>query len=66
MRLHEHRHEKDEGNVHFCEFAEKQFFRRFALPKAINVDKVTALVEKGILRITAAKVQQEKLIAHAA
>ena len=62
----EHRHEKDEGNIHFCEFAEKQLFRRFELPKAINVDKVTASVDKGILRVTAEKAQQEKLAARAA
>ena len=64
--ISEHRHEKDEGNVHFCEFAEKQFFRRFELPKAINVDKVTASIDKGILRVTAEKAQREKLAARAA
>lgn len=64
--ISEHRHETEKDNVHFCEFAEKQLFRRFELPKAINVDKVTASVDKGILRITAEKAQQEKLTARAA
>jgi len=53
-----HRHEKDEGSVHFCEFSEKQLFRRFDLPKAIDVDKVTAHLDKGILRVTAARAKE--------
>jgi HSP20 family molecular chaperone IbpA len=52
-----HHHEKDEGNVHFCEFSEKQLFRRFNLPKSIDADKVTAHVDKGILRIIAVKAE---------
>jgi HSP20 family molecular chaperone IbpA len=50
-----HRHEEDEGKWYFCEFAEKQIYRRFELPKIINVDKVTARLEKGILQVTAEK-----------
>lgn len=61
-----HRHEKDEGSVHFCEFGEKKLFRRFDLPEAIDVDKVTAQLDKGILRVTAAKAQQTKASASAA
>jgi HSP20 family protein len=55
-----HHHEKNEGDVYFCDFSEKQLFRRFDLPKAINVDKVTAHVDKGILRVTAAKAEAPK------
>jgi HSP20 family molecular chaperone IbpA len=51
-----HRHEESKGKVRFCEFAEKMF-RRFDLPEAINVDKVSATLDKGILQIVAAKAQ---------
>lgn len=53
-----HHHDAKDGNVHFCEFAEKQVLRRFDLPKAIDVDKVSASLEKGMLRVTAAKAEQ--------
>ena len=52
-----HHHEKDEGDVYFREFGEKQLYRRFELPKTINVDKVTAHIENGMLQITAAKAE---------
>lgn len=41
--------ETTEGNVQFCEFDEKNLFRQFDLPAPIDVDKVTANVDKGIL-----------------
>jgi HSP20 family molecular chaperone IbpA len=50
-----HRHEKSDGNVYFCEFGEKTLFRKFELPAPIDVDKVTARLEKGVLQISAAK-----------
>lgn len=54
-----HRHEKTEDNVHFCEFGRKTLFRRFDLPEPINLDKVTADLNKGVLHLTAAKAKQE-------
>jgi len=49
-----HTHSQTEGNVlHFCEFGQKTLFRRFELPEPINLDKVTANLEKGILHLTA-------------
>lgn len=51
-----HRHEKSNGKVHFCEFTRKSI-RRFDLPEAINVDKVSATLDKGILQVVAAKAQ---------
>jgi HSP20 family protein len=51
-----HRHEEAKGKVCFCDFAEK-LFRRLDLPETINVDKVSATLDKGILQIVAAKVQ---------
>jgi HSP20 family protein len=50
-----HTHEGKSGNVRFCEFSEKNLFRRLPLPASIDVDKVTASVDKGILEITAPK-----------
>ncbi|MGP8248066.1 MAG: Hsp20 family protein [Bryobacteraceae bacterium] len=49
-----HRHEEAGGKVCFCDFAEK-LFRRFNLPEAINMDKISATLDKGILQIVAAK-----------
>jgi HSP20 family molecular chaperone IbpA len=46
-----HKHEKGDGDVHFCEFGERTLFRRFDLPEPIQVDKVTAHLEKGVLHI---------------
>jgi HSP20 family molecular chaperone IbpA len=34
-------------------------FLRFDLPEAINLDKVTADLNKGVLHLTAAKAKQE-------
>ena len=48
-------HEGKSGNVRFCEFSEKNLFRRLPLPAPIDVDKVTASVDKGILEVTAPK-----------
>jgi HSP20 family molecular chaperone IbpA len=50
-----HSHEKNENNVHFCEFGQKSFFRQFPLPEKINADKVTANLTDGILHVTAQK-----------
>lgn len=52
-----HKHEESNGKVHFCEFARK-LIRRFDLPEAINVDKVAATLDKGVLQVVAAKAQQ--------
>lgn len=54
-----HTHESREGNVKFCEFGEKSLFRRFDLPEPINVDKVKADLNKGVLHLTAARAKQE-------
>jgi len=50
-----HTHEGERGNVWFCEFSRKKLFRRLQLPASIDVDKVTASVDKGILEVTAPK-----------
>jgi HSP20 family protein len=52
-----HKHEKTDENVCFCEFGEKSLFRRFDLPVPIDVNKVTANLDKGVLKLTAAKAE---------
>ena len=54
-----HKHDKSEGKVRFCEFAQKTLFRRVDLPEAINVNKVSANLDKGVLRLTAPKAEQD-------
>jgi HSP20 family protein len=51
-----HREERKNGNVCFSEFSEKELFRLFPLPAAVDVEKVSAFLDKGILTITAPKV----------
>jgi HSP20 family protein len=54
-----HRHDKQEGEIRSHEFGQKTLFRRFDLPEAINIDKVTANLDKGVLELTAMKAQRE-------
>jgi HSP20 family protein len=60
-----HAHEGKNGNVRFCEFSEKNLFRRLPLPASIDVDKVTASVDKGILEVTAPKATTKQMTAGA-
>jgi HSP20 family molecular chaperone IbpA len=55
-----HTHRSDEVNVRFCEFSGKTAFRVIVLPAPINLDKVAASLDKGILQVTAAKAAQPK------
>ena len=50
-----HTHEGKSGNVRFCEFSEKNLFRRLELPELVDVNKVTASLDQGILQVTAPK-----------
>lgn len=50
-----HNHEKKDGDVYLCEFGRKQLFRRLDLPAPVNVDKVTATLDHGILELSAPK-----------
>jgi HSP20 family molecular chaperone IbpA len=54
-----HKHEHGDGNVRFCEFDQRTLFRRFDLPEPINVDQVTANLDKGVLQLTALKSKQQ-------
>jgi HSP20 family molecular chaperone IbpA len=56
-----HTHEGESGAVCFCEFSGKNLFRRLDLPVSIDVDRVTAPVDKGILHITAPKAATKQM-----
>ena len=49
------RGEKNEGTVHFSEFSDKRLFRHLILPELIDVNKVSATLEEGVLHIVAQK-----------
>jgi HSP20 family molecular chaperone IbpA len=50
-----HKHEENNTKVHPCEFGTRSLYRRLDLPKSINIDRVTASLDDGMLRITAQK-----------
>lgn len=50
-----HRHDGKKGNVRVCEFGERRVFRQIALPEPVDVNQVTATLDKGVLEIRAAK-----------
>ena len=60
-----HTHHGKSGNVRFCEFSEKKLYRRLDLPAVVDVDKVTAAVDKGILQVTAPKATTKRMTAAA-
>lgn len=60
-----HTHEGKRGNVCFCEFSGKKLFRRLPLPESVDVDKVTASLDNGILQVTAPKAKPKKVSAAA-
>jgi len=55
-----HQHQHSNGTVHLCEFGERRVFRLVPLPKPVNVDHVSATLDKGLLEIRAAKAEQRK------
>ena len=55
-----HAHDESQGAVHFCEFSDKSLFRQVNLPAGIDLDKLTASLDKGILRINAPKAAKQK------
>ena len=48
-------HSNKRGRIIWSEFAANDIYRCIAVPTAINVDQVTAKLEKGVLHITAPK-----------
>jgi HSP20 family protein len=49
----EEKKEEKKNDVIWSEFGANEVYRRFEVPAPINVDKVTARLEKGLLRISA-------------
>ena len=56
---------QEKGKVLWTEYGSNEVYRRFEVPKAINVDKVAAKLDKGILRITAPEVSKPVAVAGA-
>lgn len=49
-----------EGKVIWTEFGSNNVYRRFDLPQPIDVSKATATLERGLLRVSAAKAEVPK------
>jgi HSP20 family protein len=50
-----HDHSETDGELRFCEFSENKLCRQLSLPSEIDVNKVSASLDKGILEVVAAK-----------
>ena len=48
-------HEEKKSDVHVSERAYGSFHRSFALPKEVDIEKVTAVFDKGVLTVTVPK-----------
>ncbi len=53
-----HTHSGADGEPRFCEFSESKLCRQFSLPSEIDVNRVSASLDKGILLIVAAKMTE--------
>jgi HSP20 family molecular chaperone IbpA len=50
-----HSHSDADGEIRFCEFSEDELCRQFGLPSPINVNAVSASLDKGMLHVVASK-----------
>ena len=55
-----HQHQGTKWDRAFREFGERRVFRLIPLPKPVDVDHVSATLDKGLLEIRAAKAEQRK------
>lgn len=55
-----HQHRGTSGTIHVCEFGERRVFRQIPLPKPVDVDHVSATLDKGVLHVRAPKAEQKK------
>src|SRR5579872_3680329 len=55
-----HEHSGSDGELRFCEFSENKLCRQFGLPAEIDVNKVSASLDKGILEVVAAKPAEKR------
>jgi HSP20 family molecular chaperone IbpA len=58
-------HEGKHGDVCFCEFSDKELFRRIDLPASVDINKVTASLDNGVLQVTAPKAVTKQMKAAA-
>ena len=57
---------KTAGTIHISEFTSKRLFRRVPLPSTIDIAKVIAFLDQGLLLVVAAKSQASPQTARAA
>jgi HSP20 family protein len=50
-----HHHDEKQGRILLCDFCDAKLCRRIDLPAKIDLEKVTAKLDKGILEVVAAK-----------
>jgi HSP20 family molecular chaperone IbpA len=50
-----HRHSDADGEIRFCEFSREALCRQFGLPSPIDVNSVSASLDKGVLHVVATK-----------
>jgi HSP20 family protein len=54
--------QSEKESVLWAEFGSNDVYRRFGLPNPISVDKVTANLENGILRVNAPEIPKPKAV----
>jgi HSP20 family protein len=55
-----HQHRGVNGTIHLCEFGERRVFRQIPLPKPVDVDHVSASLDKGVLQVRASKAERDQ------
>lgn len=57
-----HETKTEKGDVLWTEFASNDVYRHLPIPKPIDLDKTTATMDKGLLRVTAPKAPQSDVV----
>jgi HSP20 family molecular chaperone IbpA len=55
-----HRHSDADGEIRFCEFSREALCRQFSLASPIDVNSVSASLDKGVLNVVAAKAAKSR------
>lgn len=55
-----HQHGKKEGKVHFCEFSERRLMRKFDFNVPIDLERVSANLNNGVLEVQAVKAAKQE------
>ena len=56
-----HRHAEADGEIRFCEFSREALCRQFGLPSPIDVNSVSASLDKGVLNVIALKASKSSV-----